>query len=194
MSDLTSQNKATTECISRYERGLTLLPLGIATIATFAFMKTAVLDWSVPTERPARIPRLACTTFRDSLTRSHALPALPDGLQVWLGHFKPKRATEAWATVDELSVGEGPFKGYIILVVTYIVDALLIQITFPRWNKWPRKAGPLPFFDDVRDGRVVPIWPNVNAALWPPPRHVTSQSVQSFRERFRKVLMPTFLS
>src|SRR4051794_25024322 len=45
MSDVTNATKTTAEGFIRHRRPATLLPIGLATIASFAFMKAAVVDF-----------------------------------------------------------------------------------------------------------------------------------------------------
>jgi hypothetical protein len=107
MSALTAQMKAATEGFIRYDSPATLLPIGIMTVASFAFMKAAVLDWSLGHNRRPCIPRSACTTFRDSITSSSGSIVIPNGIQVWIGRYQRERAMEAFALLDEM---EGAYR------------------------------------------------------------------------------------
>lgn len=90
MSDMTNETKATAEGIIRYQRPVTLLPLGIATLATFIFMKAAVIDAEYKT---GFFSRTTCLRFAESRK-------LPPGIQVWLSWFcgKHRFATHVWTS------------------------------------------------------------------------------------------------
>jgi hypothetical protein len=93
---------------------------------------------------------------------------------------------EAQAFIEEMT-GVRQFKGYRILVITYIVGSFIFQLTYPRWSKVTRNRPPAPFLMISYDIESVPIWPGVNVAYWPPPAHIERNSLEAFRERFRRV-------
>jgi hypothetical protein len=112
--------------------------------------------------------------------------ALPGGLQVWLAGYLRVRHTEAYSYVDELQVPGGD---HIVMVITYVVDSFVFQLTLPRLrdtsHDWPH--GPL--FQTIGDFRAVAIWPDVFNASWPPRKQLDPGTLQDFRERFRRVLV-----
>jgi hypothetical protein len=190
MSDLTGGAKHELEDSIRANKSVDLDAEAIVVVSAWAFLKTAVLDWGEEDKRPPRISRACCTTFRDSLVTSHSGDiAIPKGFQLWLAQYRSDRAFEAVVQVDELRV-IGPYRGYAILVVTYIIGNLIFQATFPRWiGLVGTRRPPLPAFYRINDQHSVPIWPFVDAAYWPPLGQVTSSTFKDFRERFRRVLM-----
>jgi hypothetical protein len=193
MSDLTDRAKQLLEPIIRDSRPRDFNELDIVTLTAFAFMKSAVLDWRATNIR--RIPclsRATCLAFCRSLTSPNAIEGIcfPDGLQVWIARYRRTRVMEAQAFSDEMT-GVRHFKGYRILVITYVVGSFIFQLTQPVWNKATRRRPPPPFFQILGNDRLsVPIWPNVTVAYWPPESHVDGRSLQSFRERFRHVRVP----
>jgi len=112
--------------------------------------------------------------------------ALPGGLQVWIARYRRARRMEAQAFSEEMK-GTRQFKGYRILVITYIAGSFIFQLTYPRWVKPTRKRTTAPFFQIFRDVLSVPIWPGVDFAYWPPLGHIDGRTLNDFRERFRRV-------
>jgi hypothetical protein len=190
MSDLTSLTKALLEPSIRRDIPRDFAEDGIITLTSFAFMKSAVLDWRYADIRTPRISRSACIAFRESLTKSDADDiAFPDGLQVWIARYRRTHKMEALTFIEEM-IGARHFKGYRILVITYVVGSFIFQLTCPKWTKRTRHRPAAPFFQIIGDLRSVPIWPGVHFTSWPPPSHVDSRTLESFRERFRRVLLP----
>lgn len=191
MSDLSSHAKTILEPIIRRDTARTFDELDILTVTSFAFLKSAVLDWWATQDRTPCILRTACMAFRRSLTSSSSDEiALPLGLQVWIARYRRTRAFEAQAFCEEMT-GARHFKGYRILVVTYVVGSFIFQLTYPRWAKATRNRPAAPFFRIDNDHVSVPIWPDVDFAHWPPLSYVSSGTLESFRERFRRVRIPT---
>jgi len=193
MSDLSTEAKQRLEALIRRDTPTDFNDVDVLLITAFSFLKSAVLDWS--TTEHNRVPcisRTACVSFRDSLTSlTYGDISFPDGLQVWIARYRPTKATDARYFNDEIR-GRGPFKGYRILVLTYVVGYFMFQLTSPRWIKATRNRPPAPFFQIVGDLKSVPIWPGVSAAYWPPPAHVDSGTLDDFRQRFRRVSIPKF--
>jgi hypothetical protein len=191
MSDLSSTAKALLEPSIRADQPQDFDDVGIITITAFAFLKSAVLDWSSEDERTPCISRSACLSFRHSLTSPsyEGDIAFPAGLQVWIGRYRRTHKMEAFTFTEEMSGGNHRHvKGYRILVITYVVGSFLFQLTCPRWIALKTRNRPdPPFFEVVRDSLSVPVWPNVTFAYWPPPSHVDRRTLESFRERFRRI-------
>jgi hypothetical protein len=189
MNEVTTHSKATLESVIRYGRPMCLTDFGIVTVAAFVFMKTAVLDWGTKDKRKPYISRSACIAFRRSLTRSQSPPlAIPEGFHIWLWHFLSDRQTEARTEIDEMEADTGPFKGYKILVISYAVGHFLFQVTFPKWMRRNRNRPPSPMFRG--DTRGVLFWPDAHRATWPPTAQVSRVTLESFQQRFRRVLVP----
>lgn len=184
MSDLTGHTKATAEGFIRYERPATLLPLGIATLSAFIFMKSAVIDAEYHTDFYSR---QACLQFA-------ATRRLPPGVQIWLAWFRGRRrfATRMWS--NALLVRSGVFDGYHIYAFTYVVGHLVCQLTFPKWTKATIIDRPsLPFITqaNVWDAVSVPIWPNKAAiAEWPRAKYLNDEALQEFQGRFGNMAGP----
>jgi hypothetical protein len=182
MSDLTNHTKATAEGFIRHHRAATILPLGIVTLTAFAFMKAAVVD----AERKTGF-------ISPSLTqRFGATQEPPPGVQLWLGCFFGRHLMSAHVWSDALLLRSGAFKGYHIYVFTYQVGHLALQLTYPRWAKSTRKRPPLPALTQHEgwDEGSVLIWPGVTAARWPPPKHLNSETLKIFKNRFGNLVGP----
>jgi hypothetical protein len=192
MSDIAAHAKRVLEGIIRHDEPRTLDTEAIVTVAALAFLKAAVLDWSGEETRTPCISRSLCTRFQRSLTSpSSDAVVLPDGLQIWIAGYRSKRKMEARAHIDELEGSSGSFRGCRILLITYIVGFFALQLTFPQWRKRSRQYQPLPSFQPLGDMRSVAIWPNVRTARWPPRQYLSRGTLDDFRERFRRVLVPT---
>ena len=169
MSELSTLAKARLEPIIRRDTETDCDKYDINVIAAFAFLKSAVLDWS--SDHKGRLPcisRTLCLAFRRGLTSSDPPTlALPTGLQIWIGRYQRKHRMEALAFTEELT-GARHVKGYKILVITYVVGSFIFQLTYPRWTKRTRNHPAPPFFQVPGDLLAVPIWPSVTRAYWPP--------------------------
>lgn len=174
-----------TESIRR-DKPVRLDAYDLTVVTMYAFMKSAVLDWQEepPGRRPC-ISRRACLAFRRGLVADPSGVNLPDGLQVFIARYQRTRRMEASATTDELS-GVRHFKGYRVLLVTYVVGSFIFQLLYPRWSRQTRKRPEPPFFFKRQDRLSIPIWPNVTSANWPPFDSVTQATLGDFRQRFRR--------
>lgn len=192
MSDISNRTKAIIEPSVRRDEPRDFYEEDIVTLTAFAFMKSAVIDWSRPKEsgKPC-ISRQMCLSFRSSLTDADSADiTLPRGLQVWIARYKRRFTMEAQAFNEEVTDARY-LKGYRVLVITYFVGSFMFQLTCPAYRGLPggKRAAP-PSFIAVNDQRAVLIWPDVSFASWPPLTHVDSGSLESFRERFRHVRVP----
>lgn len=187
MSDLTSHAKLTIEGFQRHERPATLLPLGILTVSAFMFMKSAVLDYSAEKTRPPFISPIICHRFR-SVMRGVGSIHLPEGVQIWMARYRGERKEEYRFWIDSMALTFGPYRGFDILVITYVAQAFVLQLTFPRWRK-RKQPTVLPVFTqaDVWDVASVPIWPDVHHATWPPLKYLNGAALQDFRHRLETV-------
>jgi hypothetical protein len=154
MSDLTAHAKLTIEGFMRYERPATLLPLGILTITAFAFMKSAVLDYSAETTRPPSISPATCHRFRASMQGIGPF-FLPEGVQVWMARYRGERKVEYRFWIDSMAITVGPYRGYDVLLITYVLGAFVFQLAFPKWRKHKRPTV-LPFFTQNPSGTQRP--------------------------------------
>jgi hypothetical protein len=188
MSDVSTLAKDRLEPIIRRDRPRDFDEEDILVLTAFAFLKSAVLDWSVRDKgRKPCLSRAVCVAFRDSLTTGPLGDIFfPSGLQVWIARWRRTHRMEAQAFIEEMT-GVRQFKGYRILVITYIVGSFIFQLTYPRWSKATRHRPPAPFLGIINDVQSVPIWPGVNLAYWPPLAHVDRSTLEAFRERFRRI-------
>lgn len=191
MSELSELAKDRLEPIIRRDEPMDFAYADNLMITSFAFLKSAVLDWSATDRgRKPLLSRPICLRFRESLT---SLPpngvydvTLPAGLQVWIARYRRTHRMEAQAFSEEMT-GVRHLKGYKVLIVTYVVGSFIFQLTWPRWTKATRNRPPAPFFEILGDDFAVPIWPGVSVSYWPPFAHIDSRSLEAFRERFRRV-------
>ena len=195
MSDLSNHAKDRLEGCIRRDQPAHFDFHDILILTSFFFLKSAVLDWSVESQtRTPCISRANCLAFRLSLVADGSDDiALPLGLQVWIAHYRRTHVMEAQALIDELT-GRGLYRGYRIVLITYVVGSFIFQLAFPRWRKRTRNRPAAPFFQMLGDVQSVAIWPGVETAHWPPPAHVDSRSLEIFRERFRRVTILNGLS
>jgi hypothetical protein len=175
MSDLTNDFKRTAQGIIRHGYACSLLPLGIATVAAFAFMKTAVIDLDNP--KPYFNSGI-CHHFRN--TRR-----VPRGVQIWLASYRSPKRFETHVATSSSMLKSGPFSGYQFYVFTYLVGHLVIQLTFPRWTRFTRRHPPLPAW--IPDRRWMPatvdLYPGVHRLTWPPTQYLDREGVQQLRNR-----------
>lgn len=176
MSDLTNEFKKTAGGIIRFDRPTTMLPLGLATLSAFTFMKAAVVDDYHATPL---VLRAWCLAFADTLE-------MPLGTQVWCGRFRTthRMATRAFSTTAR--VNSGRWFGYQSYVFTYAIGNLALQISIPRRTKWAARDTAPPFFiqKPFWDVASIPIWPDIDRGTWPPPNHLTDESLKLLRDRF----------
>lgn len=188
MSDISNRTKTIIEPSIRRDVPRDLDVLDILTLTTFAFMKSAVLDWSaLDSERQPIISRAMCLTFRDSLSADPPGDvSFPLGLQVWIARYRRRYVMEAQAFTEELTHSHH-LKGYRVLIVTYVIGSFIFQIVCPRYAGLFGKRSPPPYFTIINDERSALIWPDVTFASWPPSQHVDGSTLENFRERFRHV-------
>jgi len=188
MSELSTLAKERLESIIRRDTVTDFDEFDLAAITSFAFLKSAVLDWSSTDKgRQPCISRASCLEFRASLVISDPpYFGFPDGLQVWIAGYQRTHKMEALAFTEEMT-GARHYKGYRILVITYVVGSFIFQLTCPRWAKATRHRPPAPFFKIFGDLVSVPIWPHVTRGYWPPLKRISNSTLEAFRERFRRV-------
>jgi hypothetical protein len=183
MSDLTNHTKLTAEGFIRYQSPATLLPLGIATLAAFTFMKSAVIDAEYNT---GFYSRPVCLRF----AATHRLPL---GVQIWLSWFRGRKRFSTFVWSNSLIIKSGVFNGFNIYTFTYVVGHLVFQLTYPRWTKATIIDRPsLPFITqaEIWDVTSIPIWPHVATAEWPRAKYLDSQGLKEFQCRFRNMRGP----
>jgi hypothetical protein len=178
MSDLTNETKATAEGMIRDARPVTLLPLGIATIASFTFMKAAVLDTD---NKKPYFSSAVCAHFKDTFE-------LPRGVQIWLACYRGPKRFETFVETSNSLLGSSRFAGYRFYVFTYLIGRLLIQLTFPSWTRLSRRRPPLPALvaADYWNQFSIAIYPDTERATWPPLNHLDVDGALAFRNRFSK--------
>ncbi len=188
MSDITNFAKDVAEGAIRYAQPTSLSAEGIATLAAYAFLKAAVVDYAITLDghRPFFQPK-SRVMFRDEL-------AIPNGTQIWLAHHGSNRDLQsghAWSTT--LQLYSGIVKGFDFYLFTYFVGHLVLQLTCPRWRKnAARRPKELPVLIEAKVWRhfTVPIWPDVQQAEWPPHHQLDSHTLQKLRDRFRNLQAP----
>jgi len=175
MSDLTNEFKATAETIIRHGRSCSLLPLGIATLSTYAFMKAVILD---PDNRKPYFSSAVCHHFRQTLE-------MPTGVQIWLASFRGPKRFEVNVDTGSSMITSGRFAGYEFYVFTYLVGHLVIQLTFPRWTRFARRRPPLPAWIPARHWWTahLDLYPGVSQLTWPPKLYLDRDGLKQFRDR-----------
>jgi hypothetical protein len=180
MSDITNETKQTLEGVIRHARPVSLLPLGIATVAAFAFMKAVVIAHSNTEGRKLFSPALR-RRFFSSLD-------IPQGVQIWLAWYRGRHMFAGQVLFGKLTLRSGPFRGFQIGVFTYMVGYLVLQLTYPRWTKTTRSrkpAVPVLSQDPAFDCASIPLWPaNETGIPWPPSRYLDGDSLKTFHDRW----------
>jgi hypothetical protein len=183
MSDIDAEASATMANMIRYCSGVSLLPLGIATIATFAF-KTAVVVDCTATHRSRQF-----FSHRDRKRFSQTLK-VPKGVQVWLSTIRTTRVHGRF-TAHYAEIHAGRFRGFEFYVLTYSVGFLVIQLSAFKWSsivKQPVFMPRLTQLDFVWADVSVPLWPpDGRAVIWPTRKYLTDQNVEILADRWRHV-------
>lgn len=165
----------------RYASPVSLLPLGIASIATFLFKCAVVADHTRPKERPF-FTHLDRERFSQSLE-------IPNGVQMWIASCGVNHPYGRFMT-HYGKINSSGYKGFELYIFTYVAGFLALQLTAFRWNSIAKKPDFNPAlvqfsgFDKVS----IPLWPsNGNLITWPPDEHLSGDSIEFFAERWNRI-------
>lgn len=188
MSNLESQHaKPAMEHLIRYGSPLSLLRTGIASIAAFAFKSTIIAYYMRRTGPKTLFPLAVRRRFAASLT-------IPDGVQMWLSSLaKREGRTTGIFQGHTFKTPHGTVNGFELYVFTFGAGHLVIQVAVSRWTKnfLRRNSFPRITKNPYWDNLATPFWPsNGTPVLWPPPKHLSDEMIDTFCCRWRNVTVP----
>jgi len=184
MSDIESEAKPIMRNMILRASWVSLLPLGIATIATFLFKAAVVADCN----RPSGGNRFFSYEVRRRFRRSLAIPV---GVQMWISVVRRKGKAGGRFSAAYVTIEVGKFRGFQFYVFTYIIGALVLQLTAPRWVG----AGKRPQFkpkltqNSQMDNSSIAFWPsNGSPITWPPSVYLGDDSLKLFADRWERLV------
>jgi len=180
MSDLEGEAKATLGNMMLYGSPVSFLPIGIASIAAFAF-KGAVIGTFMHPDRTL--------FYSDAIRHRFAKDRiLPDGFQVWISSLSKQRGVfkSYWHETKPSSR-----YNFQLDVFTFAAGFFALQaVTFKWTTRHDRRHTPPlfltqnPIFDDI----ATPLWPNNGLAIsWPPRKQLPEASFEDFVTRWARL-------
>jgi hypothetical protein len=180
MSDLEGEAKATAANMMLYGSPVSLLPIGIASLAAFAFKGAVIATFMHPNREPFH-----SVTDRHRFAEERALPA---GFQVWISSLTQQRGAFKSYFHETLPESRYNFK---LDVFTFAAGFFALQAVTFKWgtrhdrrHKVPLFLTQNPIFDDI----AVPLWPNDGLpVVWPPRKHLPETSFEDFVTRWARL-------
>lgn len=173
---------------------VSLLPLGVKSIANYCFLKAVIAD-RMNTKRQPFFSRRQRREFRASLT-------IPEGVQMWLGRFRDVGRRGNFSTYY-CTLKETDYAGFEFYVFTYVVNYVVIQLTAIRWPSliadppldprgfpFPRFVQPKLFQEDFWRAASTEMWPfygGASGVLWPPPRTIDGRALDALTFRWQQL-------
>lgn len=191
MSDVDAEASATMSNMIRHGSGLSLLPIGIASIAMFAYKAAVVVDcgrreFDGPFFPPAERKRFS--------ENGHFLPA---GVQVWLSTIRSERLHGRYMG-HYAKINTGTYRNFKVFVFTYTVGFLVIQLVAFRWgSRLLKRSSVTPYFlqADTWNLASIPIWPpDGRSVAWPTSQYLTDASIHQIAERCGRTFPSSFLA
>jgi hypothetical protein len=183
MSDIDDDASKTMSNMIRHGSAISLLPLGIASIARFAFKAAVVVDCAKHPTTPFFSP-----TERKRF--SEGRHDVPSRTQVWLSTIRTTRLHGRYMG-HYAKIKNGRYRNFKVLVFTYTLGFLVIQLAASRWGSrvlnQPQFA---PTFrqDDVWRSVCVPLWPSDGRpVVWPTDQYFTDETVDQIAQRWMRV-------
>lgn len=162
---------------------VTLLPVGVESIARFMFLKAVVADHMNSTRRAPFFTRSQRSGFR----QDHLIP---NGVQMWIGRFRDRGRRGNFSTYY-LTVTGGPFAGFEFYVFTYIINYVALQLTARRWPSLianPPTTIPYLRQHEVWDEAATEMWPDgIQPLSWPPPKTIGGDVLDDFTFRWMRL-------
>jgi len=180
MSDVEREAQTSMSDMIRFGSIMSILPLGIASIATFAFSKAVIVDHTVPDRKHPFFPYHQRTRFAKSLK-------IPIGVQVWLSAYRSPGHVEGGYSALYGKFDDGDFRGFEFYTFTYLAGFLVFQLTGFRWDSIAKRPKRTPYFvqSNQWDAHSLPIWPPTSRAVrWPPRLYLTGDTIEGFSNRF----------
>ncbi len=184
MSDMENLHaKPTLKDMIQHGTRLSLLPLGIMTIAAWSFMKAVVVDHMHTARKPF---------FSQSIRRAFMESRMPpDGTQIWIAAFNGAPDMRGHVTTFyHRGRRHSLLEGFEFYVATYVATYFIVQVVGKRRVKGRARRRPFPFLDQdpVWDDLAIPIWPGEGDPIeWPPRRAITRPTLERFTDRFKRV-------
>jgi hypothetical protein len=180
MSDLDFEASATMSNMIRYGSAVSLLPLGVASIARFAYKAAVIVDCGKSTGIPFFSPA-------ERKRFSEGDHDIPKGVQVWLSTVRTTRLHGRY-TGHYGKIKTGRFRHFKGFVFTYTVGFLVIQLAAVRWGSRVLKQPRLePHFRQANIWNTVstPLWPpDGRPILWPTEQFLTDETINAIAERW----------
>jgi hypothetical protein len=184
MSDLDAQASATMSNMIRHGSAVSLLPIGIASIAMFAYKAAVVVNCAGNELGGPFFPPAERKRFSED---GHFLPG---GIQIWLSTYRGPRLHGRYEG-HYAKINTGRYRNFRVFVFTYTVGFLVIQVAAFRWGsrvlKQPRFT---PYFRqaDIWNPVSVSLWPpDGRAVLWPTSKYLTDKTIHQIAGRWAHV-------
>jgi hypothetical protein len=182
MSDLEQQARTTMKDMIRNAGWVSLLPIGISSIAAFAFKTAVVADHITPNRHPF---------FSHSAREQFASTRqIPKHVQIWLGAFRGEHLLSGRYTSHYAKIRSTRFKSFEFYVFTYVAGFLALQLTAWRWASIAKKPRFIPQLTQHTNWAraSVPLWPGTGIpVVWPPVDHLDDKSLRLFAERWARL-------
>jgi hypothetical protein len=180
MSQLEQDAKDTLANMMLYGSPVSFLPLGIASIATYAFKGAVIGNFMHPSRAPFHSDAVRHKFAKDR--------SLPDAFQVWLFSLPRQRGTFKSYFHATRPDSRHQFQ---LDVFTFAAGFFGLQAVTFRWatRHYRRHREPLilaqnPVYDDLS----VPLWPSDGHPVsWPPRKHLSETSLEEFITRWSRV-------
>lgn len=186
MSDVDTQASLTMSNMILHGSAVSLLPIGITSIAMFAYKTAVVIDYARRDPAGPFFPPAERKRF------SGGEHFIPPGVQVWISSFRP-RGTRVHGSYSGHygEIKTGKYRHFKFYVLTYAVGLVLLQVAAYRWGSRLIKAPSfIPYVHQASRFDVVstPIWlPEGKPVLWPTEQCVSNDTVMQFAERWGRV-------
>ena len=164
---------------------VSILPLGIVSIAALTFLKAVIGDHMNP------IKPFFSPAARHAFARSQTIP---DNVQIWIGQYGGQRARYGSFSTQRLTLKEGRYKGFQFYVFTYVINFMALQLAAWRWIKpGHRRTNPPRLIQkDAWAEAATEIWPSDGSPIhWPPRKAIGDDTIQIFTNRWRRLDQPT---
>jgi len=184
MSDLEEQEaKPTMREMILHAAPISLLPSGIAAITAFTFKCAVVADH----ERPSRGKPFFPHHIRLRFSRTLEIPV---GVQIWISALHRAQGLGGRFTAHYMKIHDGRYKGFQLYSFTYLIGALVLQLTASRWMSIAKRPNFTPRLTQNSrwDCVSVPLWPNDGAPVsFPPEKYLGTDTIKIFAERWSRI-------
>jgi hypothetical protein len=186
MSEIDAQASLTMSNMILHGAAVSLLPIGIASIAMFAYKAAVVIDYARRDPAGPFFPPAERKRFSEG---DHFIPP---GVQVWISSFRPRGAHVHGSYSGHYGkIKSGKYRNFGFNVLTYAVGFVLLQVVSYRWGSRlikPPEFTPYVLQANRFDVISTPIWPpEGRPVLWPTQQYITNDTVMQFAERWGRV-------